>query len=310
MTVTLDILLSAVYLAVGTALFVAAVILAVLSYHRITPRIPRTRYNNNWFPPAPINYVVPRQPPPAHFYPPVPPRPPMVDEYPVIFHGRDEDDVPGEMEIGVQEGSDGDVAREQDSPISSFLQTSHITHPPAVPPIQGRTTLLPQTWPDTSYNSAWEQQAQQAPQQPSNLPAVVLGISQFAQSPMTRTTSTSAPPLSSTSSGTTSIFPTLPTFPSGKIQTTELPQSPRPSYPRKSPYESLRDLPLPRSQAASQRQSSHYSGDKEGSIFQGEEGSLRDPLLRVAEELNQEDRDRRQAERERAEIFRRVNEGH
>ncbi len=110
MTVTLDILLSAVYLAVGTALFVAAVILAVLSYHRITPRIPRTRYNNNWFPPAPINYVVPRQPPPAHFYPPVPPRPPTVNEYPGIIRRRDEEDVPGEMEIGVQEGSDGDVA--------------------------------------------------------------------------------------------------------------------------------------------------------------------------------------------------------
>ncbi len=97
---------------------------------------------------------------------------------------------------------------------------------------------------------------------------------------MTLTTSTSAPPLSSTSSGTTSIFPTLPTFPSGKTQTTEPPQSPGPSYPRMSPYESPRDLPLPRSQAASQRQSSHYSGDKEGSIFQGEEGSLRDPSLR------------------------------
>ncbi len=110
MTVTLELLLSAVYLAVGTALFIAAVILAVLLYHRITPRIPRTRYNNNWFPPAPINYVIPRQPPPAHFYPPVLPRPPTVDEYPGIIHGRDEEDVPGEMEIGVQEGSDGDVA--------------------------------------------------------------------------------------------------------------------------------------------------------------------------------------------------------
>ncbi len=46
-----------------------------------------------------------------------------------------------------------------------------------------------------------------------------------------------------------------------------------------SPYESPRNLPLPRSRAASQRQSSHYSGAKEGSIFQGGE-SLRDPSLR------------------------------
>ncbi len=97
---------------------------------------------------------------------------------------------------------------------------------------------------------------------------------------MTLTTSTSAPPLSSTSSGTTSIFPTLPTFPSGKTQTTEPLQSPLPYYLGTSLYKSPRDLPLPRSRAASQRQSSHYSGAKEGSIFQGEEGSLRDPSLR------------------------------
>ncbi len=69
MTMTLDILLSAVYLAVGTALFAAAVILAVRFHYRNTPHI---RQNNHWFPPPPINYVLPQQPPPAHFYPPVP----------------------------------------------------------------------------------------------------------------------------------------------------------------------------------------------------------------------------------------------
>ncbi len=279
MTVTLEILLSAVYLAVGTALFVAAVILAVLSYHRITPRIPRTRYNNNWFPPAPINYVIPRQPPPHTSTHPYHQDPQRSTSTLASSTGETKKTFLGKWKSVFRKEA-MEMLPEQDSPISSFLQTSHITRPPALPPIQSRTTPLPQTWPDTSYDSAWEQQAQQAPQQPSNLPAVVLGIPQFAQSPMTLTTSTSAPPLSSTSSGITSIFPTLPTFPSGKTQTTEPPQSPRPSYPRMSPYESSRDLPLPRSRAASQRQSSHYSGDKEGSIFQGEGGSLRDPSLR------------------------------
>ncbi len=48
---------------------------------------------------------------------------------------------------------------EQDSPISSFLQTSHITHLLALPPIQSETLPLPQTWQDTSFDSAWEHQA-------------------------------------------------------------------------------------------------------------------------------------------------------
>ncbi len=103
MTTTLDILLSAVYLAVGTALFAAALVLAILFHHRVTPRIQR---NNNWFPPLLINYVIPQQPPPAHFYPPVPCRAPAIDEYP-IDNRRDEEDVPGEVEVGVQERSNG-----------------------------------------------------------------------------------------------------------------------------------------------------------------------------------------------------------
>ncbi len=60
----------------------------------------------------------------------------------------------------------------------------------------------------------------------------------------------------------------------------EPPQGSLPSYTGMSPYELPCDLPLPQSRAASQRQSSHYSGAKEGSIFQGGEGSLRDPSLR------------------------------
>ncbi len=68
---------------------------------------------------------------------------------------------------------------EQDSLISSLLQTSHITHPPALPPIQSETLPLPQNWQDTSFDSAWGQQAQAIPQPASNLPVVVLGYPNF-----------------------------------------------------------------------------------------------------------------------------------
>ncbi len=160
MTTTLDILLSAVYLAVGTALFTAAVVLAVLFHYRITPRIPRIRHNNNWFPPAPINYVIPRQPPPVHLYPPIPPRPPTVDEHPGIVHGRDEEDVLGEMEIGVQEGSDGDVARARlphvrHSPDISHHSSAGVTPPSRVElPHCRRLGQIPRTtWPGNSRPS-------------------------------------------------------------------------------------------------------------------------------------------------------------
>ncbi len=130
MMTTLDVLLSAIYLAVSTALFAAAVILAVRFHYRNTPRI---RQNRHWFPPPPINYVLPQQPPPAHFYPPIPQRAPAVDEYPGIIHGRDEEDVPGEMEIGVQEGSNGDVARARFPYVQLSPSVSHHSSAGATP---------------------------------------------------------------------------------------------------------------------------------------------------------------------------------
>ncbi len=155
MTMTLNILLSAIYLAVGTALFAAAVVLAVQFHYRVTLRNQR---NNQWFPPPPINYVLPQQPRPAHFYPPLPHRAPAVNEYPGIVHRRGEEDVPGEVEVGVQEGSDGDVAGARlpyiqlSSDVSCHSSTGNT-------PIQDQHPLLPQTWQDTLFDSAWEQQA-------------------------------------------------------------------------------------------------------------------------------------------------------
>ncbi len=75
-----------------------------------------------------------------------------------------------------------EVLPEQDILSSSFLLTTPpLTRPPATPPIQ-HDPLLPltqQTWQGTLYDSAWEQQAQEAPQPMSNLPAVILGLSEL-----------------------------------------------------------------------------------------------------------------------------------
>ncbi len=137
MTTTLDIILSAIYLAVGTALFAAAVVLAVRFLYRNTPHI---RQNNHWFLPPPVNYVLPQQPPPAHFYPPLPRRAPAVDEYPGIIHGRDEEDIPGQVEVGVQEGSNGSVTGTRPPYIQLSPETSRHSsagttpHPERAPP--------------------------------------------------------------------------------------------------------------------------------------------------------------------------------
>ncbi len=310
MTVTLDILLSAVYLAVGTALFVTAVILAVLFHYRITPRIPRIRHNNNWFPPAPINYVIPRQPPPAHFYPPIPPRPPTVDEYPGIIHGRDE----RRRSWGNGNRSSGRrrwrCCRSKTPPYPAFSRTSHITRSAGATP-----------HPESNYPTAADlarylvrlglgTAGPAGSQQPSNLPAVVLGIPQFAQSPndphyiyVSSTTELDLvwdnlniphaayfPQREDPDYGTTAESPPiLPEDEPVRIAT----RSPTPPEPSSEPTTELplqwgqRRLDIPRRRREPPRS-----------------------VIEVAEELNQEDRDRRQAERERAEIFRRINEGH
>ncbi len=310
MTATLDIILSAVYLAVGTALFAAAVILAVLFHYRITPRIPRIRHNNNWFPPAPINYVIPQQPPPAHFYPPIPPRPPTVNEYPGIIHGRDEEDVPGEVEIGVQEGSDGGIARArlpdiQLSPdISHHSSASATLHPesnyPTAADLARYLIRLGLGTAGPAGSPATEQPASGHPGDSSVLPVTNdphyiyvsstteldliwdnLNIPHAAYLPR---------PAEDLTYGATAEFPSVIHWDEPVRIVTRSPTPPEPSSERTT------ELPL-----------------------QWGQGRLdiprrrREPprsVIEVTEELNQSDRDRRQAERERAEAIRRVDEGH
>ncbi len=174
-----------------------------------------------------------------------------------------------------------EVLPEQDSPIFSSLLRPRITHLQALPPIQSKPLPPPQNWPGTLFDSDWEQQARAIPQQPSNLPAVVLGMTQFFQPLVDPTISSSVPLPSSILSGTTSIYPTRPSLPHEGTHTIGEPQSTLPSYTGMNPYESQRDLPLPQGRENTPHQSSPSERLKEeGSTFQGEEGSLRGLSLR------------------------------
>ncbi|PBK90271.1 hypothetical protein ARMGADRAFT_1083133 [Armillaria gallica] len=108
---TLEEVLTAVYLGVGTALFAAAVVLAVCQHNG---RYPRRRRAQQWNYPQPqINHVIPQQPPPVYLYPPVPVpsrRASTIDEHPRFVGCPTEEDVPREVEVDVQEGSNGGAA--------------------------------------------------------------------------------------------------------------------------------------------------------------------------------------------------------
>ncbi len=134
-----------------------------------------------------------------------------------------------------------EILPEHDSPLSSFLPTTPpLMSPLAIPPIQHDPLLLltQQTWQGTSYDSAWQRQAQEGPQPPSNLPAIVLGLSGHQ-------THQPAPHSSSTYSGITSTFPTPPSFPDNPTHIEHGHPLPMlPSYTGTSPYRSLSNLPL------------------------------------------------------------------
>ncbi len=306
MTVTLNILLSAIYLAVGTALFTVAVVLAVQFHYRNTPRI---RQNNHWPLPPPVNYVLPQQPPPVHFYPPLPRRAPAVDEYPGIIHGRDKEDIPGQMEVGVQEGGDGSVtgARlpyDQPSPETSHHSSAGVTpHPEQAPP---STTDL------ARY-----------------LVRLRLGTAGPSHSPTAEQPSGSRPrndPVFPTTNGPHNIFVSSTSELDLVWDNLNLPYTAF-ITPRENPYrQGTAEYPSITHWDEPVRITTRSPTPPEQSSEPTTELPLqwgqrrldiprrrREPprsAIEVAEELDQYDRDRRQTERERAEEFRRVDEGH
>ncbi len=307
MTATLNILLSAVYLAVGTALFVAALVLAILFHYRITPRIPQ---NNHWFPPPPINHVFPQQPPPAHLYPPLPRRAPAIDEYSNIHDRRDKEDVPGEMEVGIQEGSNGSVtgarlpviqlSPEGSSHHSSTGDTPHPARNPATATDLARYLIrlgLGTTGP--GQTPVAEQSTSGRPRSVPVLPTTSGPHNIFVSSTseldlvwdnLNLPYTAFFPPRENPYHWGTAEYPSIIHWDEPVRITTRSPTPPaqdNESTPEFPPREEWGRLDIPRRRREPPRS-----------------------VVEITEELTQYTIDRRQAEREQAEAFRRVDEGH
>ncbi len=184
-----------------------------------------------------------------------------------------------------------EILPEQDSPLSSFLQTAPpIMSPLAIPPIQHEPPLRQQIWPGTSSDSDWGTRALEALLHLSDLASIVLGVKGYQTSPPGPQTSSLIPLLSSTSSVTTSISPTLPSFPvvetpiepmrqtGSHPSTTEqrLPTLIIPSFAGMSLYRSPSNLPLPQGQHETRCLSSNpeeLHHDEQRSSFPGKGGS-------------------------------------
>ncbi len=105
-------------------------------------------------------------------------------------------------------------------------------------------------------------------------------MSQFSPLQAAPTTFSSVPLPSSISSGTTSISPTLPSFPHKRTRTAGEQQSTLLLYTGTNPYESQHDPPLPQSRTTSPHRSSHYDRPQTDSPFQGEQENPQDPQSR------------------------------
>ncbi len=130
----LETFLLAAFFGISVFLFATAIVLAVLHYYGIIPRIHNNHHDNRPI----INHVLLQQPPAVHFYPPIQPsrRASTVNDYPRFIHGRNEENIPRQVEVSVQEGSHGDTSRTrlpfvQLSPDSSSRHesASHTPHP-------------------------------------------------------------------------------------------------------------------------------------------------------------------------------------
>ncbi len=125
MLTDLETFLLAVFFGVSVILFATSAVLAILHYYGIIPHVRNNQHNNR----PTINHVLPQQPPAVHFYPPVQSgqRASMLDDYPRFIGRRDEEDIPRQVEVSVQEGSHGDTSRTRlpDIQLSSSSSSHH-----------------------------------------------------------------------------------------------------------------------------------------------------------------------------------------
>ncbi len=105
---TLETFLLAAFFGVSIILFTTSVVLAILHYYRIIPHVHNNQHNNR----PTVNHVLPQQPPAVHLYPPIQPsgRASTVNDYPRFIHGRNEENIPRQVEVSVQERSHGDTS--------------------------------------------------------------------------------------------------------------------------------------------------------------------------------------------------------
>ncbi len=100
--------LLAIFFGISIILFATSVVLAILHYYGIIPRACNNQHDNR----PTVNHVLLQQPPAVHLYPPVQSnwRTSTVDDYPRFIGRRDEEDVPRQVEVSLQEGSHGDAS--------------------------------------------------------------------------------------------------------------------------------------------------------------------------------------------------------
>ncbi len=106
---TLETFLLAAFFGISIVLFTTAVVLAILHYYRIIPHIHNNQHDHQ----PTIDHVIPQRPPSIHLRSPILPsrRAPTLDEHPRFLNRGNEEDVPREVEVSIQEGSNGSVTR-------------------------------------------------------------------------------------------------------------------------------------------------------------------------------------------------------
>ncbi|KAK0235512.1 hypothetical protein EDD85DRAFT_955063 [Armillaria nabsnona] len=190
----LEIVPTAAILGISLAIFITTLVLAILFCLGIYPR-PRNDQHSNHSLQSLDLHVLPRQPPAVHHRAPVP----SCRTSTLASTGGTKRTFLGRWKsVFTKEAME--ILPEQDSPLSSYLQSHPTTQVLEIPPIQYDPFLpqLPRTWQGTSSDSAWGKEAYEVPPSPSNLPAVVLGLPQQLHQPR----------LSLAFSGTIPISPT------------------------------------------------------------------------------------------------------